>query len=111
MRPRVLIGIFALVIAAIAAVLYVLQAPALQTEAASPASAGVPAAAESARCAGLTGDTLERCRLQVWYSSEPRDYEKGPSKEIDASATGARAARGSGVEGLTSSGVTTAPPR
>ena len=111
MNSRVLIVIFALVVAALAALLYVLQAPGLQTEASSPGVAAPPATAEPPQCVGLAGDALERCRLQVWYASEPRDYEKGPSPEIDASATGARAARGSGVEGVTSSGVTTAPPR
>ena len=109
MRPTVVIAIFFAVVAAAAGALYVLQAPGLLTEAASPPA--VQATGETSQCANLTGQALERCKLQLWYSSEQWSYDKGRSPEADASATAARGARGSGVEGVTSGGSTVAAPR
>ena len=110
MKSKTRLLIFGFAVVALLAALALLRWPSVQTEAASPGAQGGTAQANP--CGGLTGRELERCRIQTWYASEPRQYEKGPDgNQVDASANEARAARGSGVEGVTSGGTTTAPPR
>lgn len=60
-------------------------------------------------CIGLQGRELERC--QVLKQVRPGDYEKGaPDQETDASFNSARAKRGTGIEGVSSAGITADPP-
>jgi len=69
-----------------------------------------PTAMSAPPCEGLTGDALERCL--VLKQKRPGEYEQGPrDSDIAASSTAARAARGSGVEGVSSAGTTEAPRR
>jgi hypothetical protein len=104
-RTYILLG-FALIIVITAVALVLLQPTTVevQTEAALPGpQSGAAAEPPLPPCSHLEGVERERCRLFTRQEHAERNAEPGlpPS---------ARAARGSGVEGVTSSGSTIEAP-
>ena len=86
-----------LVFAAVAAIVVVIAIFAVASRAPVPETAGTAPSV-------ITGSTGEEAKP---VTAPPPGAEP---REVDASAGAARAARGSGIEGVTSGGTTTAPP-